>query len=465
LFKITSEMALLTIFVVVNSIFFLLSYEGSSFIEGADASQYYEPAISFINTGQFILAGEPLTFGTPLYSIFLAFPIYIFGIEGSEAAIVFFQCVFLYITGFIAKKILLNFSSKFGILLHALVIFNPNSLVTAHLVQSETLFTLLFVLSIFYALKGINNFSWKNIILIAFLTGLASLTRPISLYFILLYPLFILTALIIKKEKSVNNVTIIYTNNFWIKLLSLILIGGLVVSPWYLRNYVKFETFFFTSNAGPYLQDQYFQLKNQGAGWPLVDSIKELKRKTSHYLDEEEKESFCLDNDRDWSCNSLIKEATIGAIIEEPLNVHARAFYYSWGALFFSGGASNIRNYLGIDGKALNANFQNNSFKGFNSIKKLVNDMNLPYFLIFTFTTLFAFISRILGLFGVFYVLKSNEWRYYGVFLLEIITFLVASYLYLGQSRFRVPIEPILMLFSILGILFILSVKTRKVNI
>ena len=161
---------------------------------------------------------------------------------------------------------------------------------------------------------------------------------------------------------------------------------------------------------------------------------------------------------------SLIKNVTISAIIEEPLPVHARALFYSWGTLFFSGGASNIRNYLGISGKSLNANFQNNSFKGFDSILNLITNMNLPYFLIFTFTTLFAFISRILGLFGVFYILKGKEWRYYGVFLIEVITFLVASCLYLGQSRFRVPIEPILMLFSVLGIVFILSLLARKVN-
>jgi hypothetical protein len=119
---------------------------------------------------------------------------------------------------------------------------------------------------------------------------------------------------------------------------------------------------------------------------------------------------------------------------------------------------------LGIDGKELVANFQNNSFKGFDSILKLIASMNVPYFLIFIFTTFFTIISRITGVLGVFYLLKNKEWRFYGVVLIEITAFLVASYLYLGQSRFRVPIEPILMLFSVLGILYILKFKYRKVG-
>ena len=130
-----SERVLLAVFFIVNTILYFFSYDNATFLEGADAAQYYAPALSFIENGEFLsFDGKPLTFGPPLYSIFIAIPIFTFGIDESAAAIVFMQCTLLYLTGFLSRYILLKFTNRFGLLLHALVIFNPNSLITAHVV-------------------------------------------------------------------------------------------------------------------------------------------------------------------------------------------------------------------------------------------------------------------------------------------------------------------------------------------
>jgi hypothetical protein len=457
------EKVLLPAFILVNIILYYFSKDNASFVEGADASQYIYPALSFIKSGNFLSSsGDLLTFGPPLYSMFLAIPISIFGLNESTIIIVIMQCTLLYLTGFLSKYLLLQFSSRFSVLLQALIVFNPNSLITAHLIQSETLFTFLLVWSVVVIFKIITDFSWINIILLGILIGLAALARPIALYLLILYPVFILTILIIKGKPNINNVAVFHRNGFWIKLLAIGLIGGLVVSPWYIRNYTKFDKVFFSSNSGAYLQSQYIQLKNQGSGWSVADAMKEHKIKFSNYLTKERRNNFCLDNDRHWSCNSLLTHVSLRAIINEPLVVHIKAFTHSWGTLFFSGGASNIRNYLGFDGKDLIVNFQNNPFNGLESIVKLVKDMNFSYLFIFIFTTTFSIVSRITGIIGVFYLLKNKKWRPYGVLLIEIVVFFTAAYLYLGQSRFRVPIEPVLMLFSVIGILYM--VKARKMD-
>jgi hypothetical protein len=81
--------------------------------------------------------------------------------------------------------------------------------------------------------------------------------------------------------------------------------------------------------------------------------------------------------------------------------------------------------------------------------------MNFPYFLIFIFTTSFSIISRVLGFVGIFFILKNKEWHPYGLLLVEVISIFTAAYLYLGQSRFRVPLEPLLMLLTMIGVLYI----------
>jgi nicotinamide riboside transporter PnuC len=74
---------------------------------------------------------------------------------------------------------------------------------------------------------------------------------------------------------------------------------------------------------------------------------------------------------------------------------------------------------------------------------------------------MFTIVSRIVGLIGIFYLMKNREWRPYGFLLIEVILIFTASYLYLGQSRFRVPLDPFLMLFTVIGILYMYR-KFRK---
>jgi hypothetical protein len=260
----------------------------------------------------------------------------------------------------------------------------------------------------------------------------------------------------------VNGQLVLYRKTQWAKLLIIVLIGAVVISPWYARNYIKFGEVFFTSNSGYYLKDQYRQLKNKGSGWSMSDAIQEHERIYSNYLSKEGGANFCFEHEGHWSCNHVLTQVTLKAIIDEPLSSHAKALIDSWGTLFLSGGASNIRNYLGLDGKSIIVNFQNNAFNGLDSISKLIRDMNLSYLFIFIFTTAFSIISRAIGVVGVFYLLKNKKWRPHGILLIEVISLFTAAYLYLGQSRFRVPLEPLLMLFTVIGILYIIKKYTAR---
>ena len=457
----TSEKLLLATFLIVNVALYFFSYDGATFKEGADASQYYVPALSFLEYGEFLTQDGSVLFtkGTPLYSILLAIPISIFGIDESTIAIVCIQSILLYLTGFLSKYILLQFTSKFGLLLHALVIFNPNSLITAHLVQSETLFTFLIVWSVVMAFKVITDFSLKNMIFLGILAGLATLTRPVALYLLISWPVFILIALIIKGRLNIDNQSFFPKKNQWAKLLSIVIIGGLIISPWYIRNYIKTGELFLTTSAGTYLKDQYIQLKNKGSGWPGAEANKEHERIFSNYVikDGGKSADYCLKHVQDLYCSDMLTHASLRAIADENFTVHIKALFDSWTTLFLAGGASNIRNYLGLDGKSLIVNFQNNAFNGLESIMTLVRSMNPSYLFIFILTTTFTIISRVIGLFGVFYLYKNKKWRPYGLLIIEVISIFTAAYLYLGQSRFRVPLEPFLMLFTVIGILYMVK--------
>ena len=84
--------------------------------------------------------------------------------------------------------------------------------------------------------------------------------------------------------------------------------------------------------------------------------------------------------------------------------------------------------------------------------------------MIFIATTLFTVITRAIGIIGLFYIIKDRKWMPYGVLFVEVILLFTAAYLYLGQSRFRVPIEPMLMLFTVFGLIYFMNRKKSKLN-
>jgi hypothetical protein len=65
---------------------------------------------------------------------------------------------------------------------------------------------------------------------------------------------------------------------------------------------------------------------------------------------------------------------------------------------------------------------------------------------------LFVFVVRTMAFIGIYRIIKDKEGILYLIVLFSVLLLFTAMYLYLGQSRFRVPLEPILMLLAVLGL-------------
>ena len=443
------ELLLIFLFFLINLALYIFSVEGATFTEGADATQYYNPAISLIQSGSFNSNSEAFTFGTPLYSILLAIPISIFGIDQASLMIVVIQCFLLYATGIIARKFSIIFFKKESFLLHSIIIFNPNSLITAHLVQSETLFTLLLAISVYFLFKLIEKNSFKYTYFLGLSLGLLALTRPAGLYFIYFIPVVYLISIIVRDKAFIW----LEIRKYIARIFVLVLISSLLVAPWYARNYSLFGEAFMSSNSGAYLKDQYIQLLRVGNYWNNDEAMEKIEREMQIDFTENNVSELCLREDtyRHWSCDNDLTRVMISGIVSEPLNSHIYALFYSWSNLYFAGGASNFRNYLGFPGKNKIVSFDQGKYGGVDGIISLIRSIDFSYLFILIVTTGFSVTSRILGLIGVYSLVKDRSIWPYLIVLMGIIILLTGMYLYLGQSRFRVPMEPFLMLLSVIG--------------
>ena len=245
-----SEIILFVAFISVNLLLYFFSFDSyAPLAAGADAGQYLRPARSLVDYGEFTMNppgwtpemgdSRPFTFGTPLYSILLAIPYFLFGQnELFFASVIIIQCGILYFTGWLSRFFLPFFNSSRVILIHALVVFNPNSLTTAHLIQSETLFTLFVVLTLLNIFKYIKYGSINSLIYSGIFAGLLTLTRPAGLYFVYAIPFIFLGIIFLRSMQNQEAKSIISKETLLCVFLP-ILISFVVMSPWYARNYIN----------------------------------------------------------------------------------------------------------------------------------------------------------------------------------------------------------------------------------
>ena len=372
-----NELILLFVFIVVNLVLYLLSFDTyAPLAAAADAGQYLRPARSLVDYGEFTMnppgwtpeMGEsrPFTFGTPLYSILLAVPYFLFGQnEIFYAAVIILQCSLLYFTGWLSRLFLPFFNSKRTLLIHSLVIFNPNSLTTAHLIQSETLFTLFVVISLLYIFKYIKHGSINSLVIVGISAGLLSLTRPAGLYFVYMIPLILLAIELFRFIQNRYRKKIIRPINISFFSFAIpVLVAFLVMSPWYARNYINNNEVFLTSESGIYLKDNYQTLVQRGRGLTEEEAFEISDSHQLKYFLQNGVSADCLTDERNPNCGEHVFDAVLNGILNEPIASHAKALFYSWGVLYFSGGASNFRNYIGLEGNSIIVDFHQEKLAG-----------------------------------------------------------------------------------------------------
>ncbi|ADY56684.1 dolichyl-phosphate-mannose-protein mannosyltransferase family protein [Syntrophobotulus glycolicus DSM 8271] len=190
---------------------------------------------------------EPTVFIMPGYPFVLAFFMKIFGYTAGLTAVRVFQgilqIVSLCIIYCICQELFNKKTAQTAITLYLL--YFPN-IVGAVLILTETVFTFLLILLVYISMKALQSKEKKYYLLGGTILGLAVLVRPT----ILLFPIVIL-------------VMWIYLNYSIKEMLARSLLVAclliMVLSPWWIRNYLEFSRFIpLTASSGnPFLQGTF----------------------------------------------------------------------------------------------------------------------------------------------------------------------------------------------------------------
>ncbi len=210
----------------------ILMFNTGGFIQ-ADSHEYLNIAENLVTKAAFSQSvDEPLIPDgrrTPVYPLFIA----LFRLAGFNlAAIIFIKLILSVFNCFLAFRIThwLTESYKSSIFACLIVAIDIPTIVYANIILTETLFTSLFLLSIFFLIRYLKDDGEKVLILIlsGIFLGLSILCRPISLFF----PVVMVALLLLFQSRNFKL--------FLIKIPLFLLAIIIPLSPWLLRNQVVF---------------------------------------------------------------------------------------------------------------------------------------------------------------------------------------------------------------------------------
>ncbi|MBI2967557.1 MAG: glycosyltransferase family 39 protein [Bacteroidetes bacterium] len=213
-----------------------------------DSYQYINLAGNILHHASFSQSEQPPLiqdpYRTPLYPLFLAviYP------AGSEIAVVILQILLSAGTVLLVCRITLLFiENKIAATLAGIFYaLDIPTLVFNNQIMTETLFTFLLMLSVYFFLKFINDDSGaksKTLFLSGFFLGLSILCRPIAIFLPLIL-ILVLAGTIFRKKVNAP------VRNFVYPVVAFTGPLLLTVLLWYIRNYLVFGNLFF-SLIGP----------------------------------------------------------------------------------------------------------------------------------------------------------------------------------------------------------------------
>jgi hypothetical protein len=416
---------------------------------GADMDGYINNALGLLREGRFAVPGaeELSTFLTPLYPALIAANMWIFGVAAGPNAMIYEQIILLFLTGLLVASIITRTHPQLAFPALLLMIFNPNSFAAAHGTQTETVFTFLLTATLYLFFKYVSSRRFWLLPIIGLFVATTAYCRPAGLYFGLMIPAG--AALYATAGSTSLRDGATKAGLQFARALIVVIVAMAALSPWYLRNHDTVGQYVFSTNLGLYLRDNVIYVLTKTHNKPAQDMSRSYDRRFEEFAAQQETRPGHKMNRAELS--DMLVRFSVQELSGQPFTSIARAAVQSVVFLYGSAGTGNLRELWGFQETGIYAieNFEGDG-SIFGSALLFVERISISSIgLIFT-GLVFAFGLRLLGLAGLYAMLRSPHWRDFIIYV-AILSFFTGMYLFIGQPRFRLPMEPILVIIALWG--------------
>ncbi len=448
------------LFLILNAVLYAFSVDkledgqviSATYWNASDGQRYWGAAVNLATKGEFTVPSqndEPLSRAGPLPALFFAIPMYIVGFDRAPALIVASQCFILLLMGLMTSGLAKNFNIS-PLWSFALVIFNPNLIGLAHHGQSDLLFSFIFLVAICIAARMIRKSADLRVgefVVLGIVAGCLALTRGVGQYYAIFLPFFLICAILVSQRGKTERVA-------WRKILlgiiAYCITWIIVTTPWAIRNHIVLEDYGLTQSEAIMMRDQYrFMLRLSGLN--KEQDYRSPTEVAAEYLTHNDLDPSCVERFKDTDCKSSLSRAYLQAIVEKGLGPIAKGLGHAWVSLFFSSSASRIANYVGLNASSMHSMVLK-EYEGARTFVKYAKAavVEKPMYAALLFLALvFATVSRVLGLLGIYRLAINRPCQPLLLFLFLSGGLLVGAYMFVGISRYRAPLEPMLMLLTV----------------
>ena len=437
----------IALYVLISAVIWL-NFDGPTRLKySGDGDSWYQPSIGLYLHGGFVYPESPDTpsiYRPPAFPVFAAA---MFSIAGgpSPNAIAVGQIVLLLLVGLIFRATVNDWLPGWGDIGMGLFIFNPNVLTIAQYVQSDTLFLFFVTIAMWAMLRyARGETGWRYPVLVGVALALACLTRPTAQFLILVLPLAF------PLLDVVNGNGAMWRRGL-LKGAAATVLALLVLFPW--AHHVKqLEGSYGLSSAeirSRYIWDQISIIEAQHSGLSYHEA--ENKQPVQYAVVEArygEKWKAMNESQR----HAAILREGYDILLSYPASELAVAYARSI-IQFFAAGGSGRWHYLLLDDpdRLAEAWFRTKQTDVAGMVARFLGGTSPVAIVASAVCIVFAVVARLVGLIGLVAIARRRSWAML-LTIVSIISYFALVHLFVGNSRYRISIEPALMLLFLHGI-------------
>jgi hypothetical protein len=404
-----------------------------SFLE-SDTSSYLAPARAFAATGSFAsetrLPGYPFMVAAALL------------VTRNLGLVVALQAVLLFMTGLVASQIAESVEAQAGLPTLIFVCFNPAALFYVQQILPDTLFTFILMLNVSFVLQACRSGSLRAAVIAGIAAGATALIRANGEFVMWLMPLPMSAGYLMLHDWSDRRLTS--------KMAAMSLLSAyLICAPWLVHNWhngegISFSPRVYRDNA---IHDNLVRavaLERRVPKAEALDIVYDFVRHKANIPDPQW-EGFATDKKYRFvaaHASDVLRQGSVYDLGRAMTKCVVEFFFLNDGqtwATFWQ---------LSADQRA---DPEVTSRYSLGTVLKGKMRVSPATYASHAVTIVAVLLVRVLGIFGLVHLARKNVWYLLVIFGAYVGVFTAAAG-FIAYSRYRVPIDPILMMGSALGL-------------
>jgi len=372
---------------------------------------------------------------TPGYPFFLALCLSLAG--GSHLAVSLAQvlldslsCVLVF---FIAERLW----QGSGLLSGILASLNLGMITYSHFILNDSLFLFVFLWFLIGLVTYLREPGWKGSVFLGVVLGAATMIRPVTMYLpIVLIPMLVV-ALLIKHDQ-----------HLLLAVAKALMIGIMFVvclAPWMMRNHSHYGRWSLTAQSGEHLLQYIVPFTWQySKGLPFIEGMKQT---SDAFKEKAAKADLNAKKANPFEVSDFQVKMAMDYLREEPKTAIAKAWVFGMAKNLFAPSIIDFSYLLNIERSHF---FYTEGGTTLERAWNFVKGMKGWFAWAVIGSLLVLGLSRILQIWGAMQLMKRKNWE--GFFLLLIIGYFLLVSGPVGYAKYRLPFEPILIIFLAIGI-------------